>query len=623
MIFFKQFYRVLNYSYKEIKAYVFFKPGLCIWFMAFLQLYYMYHVFVTDDMGGFSFSFNSFFSIFFGSYTVALLFHLIVQVCARSRFVRIINCLLLLTLYCLLVSYHFGSQELFDFSVLVDNLTIIFTKQSFGVIFSSLHVEPLYYLVGIIVLFLILEYFKMSISQSVSVRYPSRMIAVFMYLVFVFLPYNSADPIVNFIRSIKHHYTIQQLFEIDQKSVISFDVNRFQSQSFNYKKPHIILIAVESLNASILNKTVESGQPISPFLNGLQDQSVFVEQFYGNSIQTAKGHFSLLFSVIPSLTGKTFVRFKDLKVPSIASVLKSNGYDTHVFSAYKDKKFDNEASFLLNRGFDSYETVDTWIKDEDTLDRVSWGLTDASFYTCFFDYFDTLLKENSTKNQFVFLATIANHFPFNSLKSHQQHLYNPSDGFKQNYMNSAHLSDKGLQVFFDELKKRGLSKDVLVIVTADHAFPMGEHKNFHLEAGYHEESFRIPFFMVWDGHLAPQKIQGAYSQMDIAPTIIDLLDIELDRSPFQGQSIFQTQRLIPIYLVQPYGKYLSVISYPFKYLLHTRTMDEFVYDLKKDPMEEINIIDRISQDTLTTFRDEIKRMFANQGRIKKNQLVTE
>ena len=124
---------------------------------------------------------------------------------------------------------------------------------------------------------------------------------------------------------------------------------------------------------------------------------------------------------------------------------------------------------------------------------VSWGLTDASFYKCFFDYFDTLLKESPTKNQFVFLPTIANHFPFNSLKPHQQYLYKPSDGFKQDYLNSAHLSDRGLQVFFDELKKRGLSKDVLVIITADHAFPMGEHNNFHLEAGYHEESFRIPF----------------------------------------------------------------------------------------------------------------------------------
>ena len=176
---------------------------------------------------------------------------------------------------------------------------------------------------------------------------PPVALAIFTYLVFVFLPYNSFDPIANFIRSIKHHYTIQQLFKIDQKSVISYDPNRFQSQDFNLKKPHIVIIAVESLNASILNKTVENGQAVSPFLNSLQDQSVFVEQFYGNSIQTAKGHFSLLFSVIPSLTGKTFVRFKDLNIPSIATVLKSTGYDTHVFSAYLNKKFDNEADFLL------------------------------------------------------------------------------------------------------------------------------------------------------------------------------------------------------------------------------------------------------------------------------------
>ena len=45
---------------------------------------------------------------------------------------------------------------------------------------------------------------------------------------------------------------------------------------------------------------------------------------------------------------------------------------------------------------------------------------------------------------------------------------------------------------------------------------MGLHGNYHLEAGYHEDSFRIPFFMTWPAKLSPQKISKASSQMDIA-----------------------------------------------------------------------------------------------------------
>ena len=101
----------------------------------------------------------------------------------------------------------------------------------------------------------------------------------------------------------------------------------------------------------------------------------------------------------------------------------------------------------------------------------------------------------------------------------------------------------GLKVFFEELKKRPTLKDSLVIITGDHAFPLGEHGNYNLEAGYHEESFHIPFFMVWDGVLTPQKITNPASQIDIGPTIMDLLTIDDQNTSFQGKSITKSNRI--------------------------------------------------------------------------------
>ena len=68
-------------------------------------------------------------------------------------------------------------------------------------------------------------------------------------------------------------------------------------------------------------------------------------------------------------------------------------------------------------------------------------------------------------------------------------------------------------------------KDSLVIIVGDHAFPLGEHGNYSLESGYHEESFRVPFFIVWNDVLAPTQLSRASSQLDIAPTILDLMAI--------------------------------------------------------------------------------------------------
>ena len=294
---------------------------------------------------------------------------------------------------------------------------------------------------------------------------------------------------------------------------------------------------------------------------------------------------------------------------------KYNGYDTSVFSAYYKKRFDRTDSFLLNNGFDRFDVVKPMLSDVDLADRLRWGVKDKVFYRHFFDYFESRIA-NSQAPQFLFLPTIANHFPFNSLKPHQRHLYPNPEGFKQDYANSVHLTDRGLQYFFEELHRRGLDQDVLVVVTGDHAFPMGAHQNFHLEAGYHEDSFRIPFFMVWKGVLAPQKLEGAFSQMDVLPTMIDLLELKFSKSSFQGESLFVKDRVLPIFLIQPYGKHLSVVRYPYKYRLHTKTMQEYIYNLEKDPMETANLFKLVDKEMIIQFRQDMQQIFANQKLLK-------
>ena len=216
------------------------------------------------------------------------------------------------------------------------------------------------------------------------------------------------------------------------------------------------------------------------------------------------------------------------------------------------------------------------------------------------------------------LTTIAHHFPFKGIPEDLRYIYNDPDGFKQRFANSIRLSDEGIKVFFQELKKRGLAKDSLVIVTADHAYPMGEHGNYHLEAGYHQESFRIPFFMVWDGHLQPKKIDLAYSQMDISPTIIDLLGENIGTHNFQGKSILSNKTQHPIYLIQPYAKQFSILMYPYKYRFNAKMDREHVYHLEEDPLEEKNIAGRVNETTLTEYRTYLKQIFLSQYAMEQN-----
>ena len=94
---------------------------------------------------------------------------------------------------------------------------------------------------------------------------------------------------------------------------------------------------------------------------------------------------------------------------------------------------------------------------------------------------------------------------------------------------------------------------------------MGEHGIYHQEAGYYEESFRVPFMIHWPQKIKPQIIEKAFSQMDIAPTILDLLDANVSKNSFMGNSIFSKEPH-PIFLIQPYGKHLSVVRWPKSFM---------------------------------------------------------
>ena len=148
----------------------------------------------------------------------------------------------------------------------------------------------------------------------------------------------------------------------------------------------------------------------------------------------------------------------------------------------------------------------------------------------------------------------------------------------------------------------------MVIITGDHAFPLGLHGNYHLEAGYHEDSFRIPFFMTWPNRMTPKKLNKAASQMDIGPTISDLLSLSIEKIHFQGKSIFNDSNS-PIFLVQPYAKHFSIIRYPIKYRFFAKTEQEFVYNLEKDPREQTSILTEIQPELLKQFRIDLKRMY--------------
>lgn len=608
----------------HLKKYVFLKVSPFGYFLMFLQFYYLYQVFVTNDVGGFSFSVFSIVLIFASMYTVYFLFQLISLIFGFNRLAIAIAGYVYILLYGLLVSYQFEAGQQFYFSIFADNISSAFSMEAFDVMYGSLHHPTLMYVPAFILIFIIFELWKKSISKGRQTEFIKRrlVVAASIYLAIVVIPVDSYDPYVNFFRSVVNYYTNSKNIKVSlNKGEYPFVNNgeSFNNISVPYiKKPNVYLIMVESLNTSSIDKK-DNGVYHTPFLNQLKNNSVYVENFYGNSVQTAKGHFSILFGMIPSLQGKVFTKFKDLKIRSVADYMKKSGYETSVYSSFHNPNFDNTHGFLMTRGFDSFQIVDKYLTEEEKSKKFNWGTEDVTFYKHFFDYYQEYLNDDNP--HFVALKTSVSHFPFTCVHKEDRAVYSEPKKLKHRYANAIHMSDKGLELFYNELKTRGMLKDSIIIITADHAFPMGEHNNYHLEAGYHEESFRIPLFIVWDGKLKPQKIKKAYSQLDIIPTIFDLLDINPGENSFIGQSVFDKEKDNPLYLIQSYAKHYEVVSYPLKYRFNEKLAKEYVYDLVKDPMERTNIASSISKDKMEYFRKNLRRIYLHQLALKENQIT--
>ena len=187
----------------------------------------------------------------------------------------------------------------------------------------------------------------------------------------------------------------------------------------------------------------------------------------------------------------------------------------------------------------------------------------------------------------------------------------------EHFINAQYLTDRFLAEFFRQLEIRPRFRDAIIILTGDHSFPAGEHGNFN-EQGFYEEGYRTPLLVIWKDHLQPGRIgETAYDQVDIAPTILDLLGIDTPNH-FIGRSLFAPAAPRPLLLTQPYdGQYLSVVDYPFKYVRHLLDGSEKLFDVAADPGEEHDL----SSDPARG--DQLRRGRREMDELKKGQVVLE
>lgn len=151
--------------------------------------------------------------------------------------------------------------------------------------------------------------------------------------------------------------------------------------------------------------------------------------------------------------------------------------------------------------------------------------------------------------------------------------------------------DREIEHLLAELRKRGLLKRTLVVVTADHGEEFGEHGGLTHGHTLYEEVLRVPF-LLWSENGLPRSNSGNhFYQLDFLPTMLAALGEKVPEK-LDGRSswpeILESRPVArPLYFHLDLDRQgaLAVLDFPRKLIHGVQEPVNRLYDLDSDPGE--------------------------------------
>lgn len=290
-----------------------------------------------------------------------------------------------------------------------------------------------------------------------------------------------------------------------------------------FKGMNLLVIQVESLEQFVLNQRV-NGQEVTPTLNRLLHHSLYFSRIHEqvNGGMSCDADLMTNTSIFPVRQGSTFWRFPVTSYPSLPKAFAQAGYSTLAMHADPGALWNWKLS-LSNIGFE--QTLDA--SAFDGTESFGMGLADGSYLR---QVKPLLLKQKQPFYSFV--VTLSSHTPFKlpaayrTLQLDPALDRNPMGG----YLESIHYTDHHLGLLLDGLEQEGLLKHTLVAIYGDHT---GVHK-YHAadvaafpaqQAWWNPGGLFIPL-LLYHPELEPQELTMHGGQIDIMPTLMDLMGLE-------------------------------------------------------------------------------------------------
>ncbi len=285
---------------------------------------------------------------------------------------------------------------------------------------------------------------------------------------------------------------------------------------------NVVIIILESFGNEWIG-AAGAKNSFTPFLDSLAKESLYFVNGIANGKKSIEAVPAVVAS-IPSLLDNPYISspYGNNSITALPKILADEGYNSAFFHAGTNgsMKFD---AFAAQAGFLNYFGRTEYNNDEH-FDG-TWGILD--------EYFNpwTALQLSNFKNPFfATLFTATSHHPYFIPKHLQGKLKKGPDKICE----SLNYGDYSLRKFFEEAKKHPWFQNTLFVLCADHTTSSNSATFSRIT-----EIYKIPIlFYHPNGLIAPRKEKRIFQQLDIMPTVLDLLNVEKEIYCY-GKSYFE------------------------------------------------------------------------------------
>jgi len=289
------------------------------------------------------------------------------------------------------------------------------------------------------------------------------------------------------------------------------------------RRLNVVVVTVESLGAEFVGAYGDA-RGLTPNLDRLARDSLWFGNVYATGNRTVRGLEAVTLA-LPPTPGQSIVRRPGNEALfSLGSVFEDKGYGA-LFAYGGYGYFDN-----MNAFFDAndYRVVDRRAIPASRIEFENiWGVADEHLFDQVLEEFDREFAAHPGRPMFAHVMTTSNHRPYTYPEGRID--IAPGTGRE----GAVKYADYALGRFVEAARARPWFGNTVFVLTADH----GASARGGMEIPV--EKYRIPLLVYAPAHVAPRRIDRLMSQIDLAPTLLGLLDFDY-YSKFLGRDLLHS-----------------------------------------------------------------------------------